>query len=383
MKVLFDASSMALSGYHRGGVYMYGLRLLQELPAALRHEDQLALYFNFFRGHHREGMKDFHQRSGVQESHLCRIPPQLLRKLSIPVEWSGTKHDVFHGPADLLPAKSRGARVVTIHDLAFLRAPEGLPADWLAERAATVPAAARSADMVITVSEFSRQDIVNMLHIPAERTAVVYHGISEGLVPVTDPGAADARLKDRYGITPGFLLYLGTLQPNKNIEGLCEAYQLMRGRGFQAPLVLAGAKGWLFEEMWARIVERGHDQGVLRTGFVDQEDIPLLYGRCSAFALVSFLEGFGIPVIEAMACGAPVVAADACSLTEVTADAGLLVDPHEPEAIAAALEKAATPGREREELIRRGLAHAATFTWQKTAEGHVEAYRKAMEVRGA
>jgi glycosyltransferase involved in cell wall biosynthesis len=380
MKILFDASSMALSGYHRGGVYMYGLRLLQELPAALGPEDELALYFNFVRGHHLDGARDFVERSGVGAHRICRLPPQLLRKLKVPVEWTGGRHDVFHGPADLLPARSRGARVVTIHDLAFLRAPEGLPTDWLAERAATVPPAARSADMVVTVSEFSRRDIVDKLGVPEECTAVVYHGISEGLAPLADPDAADARLKNRYGIDPGFLLYLGTMQPNKNIEGLCEAYQLLRGRGFEAPLVLAGAQGWLFDEMWARIVARGHDQGVLRTGFVDQEDIPLLYGRCAAFALVSFLEGFGIPVIEAMACGAPVVAADACSLTEVTADAGLLVDPHDPGAIADALERAATPGPEREDLVRRGLAHAATFTWSQTAAGHVAAYRRAQEL---
>lgn len=383
MKVLFDASSMALSGYHRGGVYMFGLRLLQELPAALNQEDQLALYFNFFRRHHLEGMRDFQHRSGVREAHSCRIPPQLLRKLSIPVEWTATKHDVFHGPADLLPAKSRGARVVNIHDLAFLRAPEGLPQDWLAERGANVPAAAKSADLVITGSEFSRKDIINMLGIPEDRTTVIHHGIAEDMVPVTDPEAADARLQDRYGIAPGFLLYLGTLQPNKNIEGLCEAYQILRRRGFQPPLVLAGAKGWLFDEMWGRIVERGHDQGVLRTGFVDQQDIPLLYGRCAAFALVSFLEGFGIPVIEAMACGAPVVAADACSLTEVAGDAGLLVDPHQPEEIAAALERAATPGSEREDIIRRGFAHTASFTLQNTAQGHVHAYHKAMEIHGS
>jgi len=380
MKILFDASSMALSGYHRGGVYMYGLRLLQELPAALASGDSLALYFNFLRSRHLAGVRDFCKQSGVAEHHVCRLPPQLLRRLKIPVEWTGSKHDVFHGPADLLPAKSHGARVVTIHDLAFLRAPEGLPAGWLAERAATVPAAARSADMVLTVSEFSRRDIVDKLGIPEERTAVVYHGISEGLVPTEDPQAADARLQQRYGIPPGFLLYLGTLQPNKNIEGLCEAYQLLRAQGFEAPLVLAGAKGWLFDEMWARIVARGHDQSVLRIGFVDQEDIPLLYGRCAAFALVSFLEGFGIPVIEAMACGAPVVAADACSLTEVTADAGLLVDPHDAQAIADALLRAVTPGPEREDLMQRGLAHAAKFTWRKTAEGHLAAYRRALEI---
>ena len=178
------------------------------------------------------------------------------------------------------------------------------------------------------------------------------------------------------------MLYLGTLQPNKNIEGLCAAYQEMRRRGFEGQLVLAGAQGWLYDEMWQRIVERGHDANVLLTGFVNDEDISRLYGCCATFALISFLEGFGIPVIEAMACGAPVVAADACSLTEVTAGAGLLVDPNDTQGIADALLIAATPGPQRDDLVRRGLAHAATFTWEKAAKEHVAAYAKALEIAG-
>jgi glycosyltransferase involved in cell wall biosynthesis len=263
--------------------------------------------------------------------------------------------------------------------LAYLRAPEGLPKEWVADHEATVPISCRRAHQIIAVSEFSKTDIVNAFDIDPDRIQVVYHGISEGLHPPTDPEADRAHLAKRYGIDREFILYLGTLQPNKNIEGLCEAFQIMRGRGYSGQLVLAGAKGWIFDEMWARIVARGHDQDVLLTGFVDTEDIPLLYGNCSAFALVSFLEGFGIPVIEAMACGAPVVAANACSLIEVAGPAGLLVDPHDGESIAAGLERTTQPGPERGELIRAGLEWAATFTWEKTAAQHVRAYRLALE----
>jgi glycosyltransferase involved in cell wall biosynthesis len=383
MKILFDATAMALSGYHKGGAYRYGLELLRRLPGVLPPEWTLALYFNFTRRAHRAKMEETCRLAGVAERRVSHVPPQILRALRAPAEWTGGAHGLFHGPFDLVPPTRRAARVVTIHDLAFLRAPEGLPAAWIADRARTVPPSARRAHRVITVSEFSRRDIVERLGVAAERVAAIHHGIGPEFAPARDRAADLARLASRYGVRPGFLLYLGTLQPNKNIEGLCAAYQLLRAEGFPGQLVLAGAPGWLFDEMWARIAARGHDAGVLRTGFVDEEDIPRLYRSCEAFALVSFLEGFGIPVIEAMACGVPVVAADACSLPEVCGDAGLLVDPRDPAAIAAGLRRAAAPGAERERLISRGRAWAARFTWERSASAHARVYREAAEEAGA
>ncbi|KAA3607536.1 MAG: glycosyltransferase family 1 protein [Planctomycetota bacterium] len=384
MRILFDATALALTGYHKGGAYRYGVELLRHLPGPLAEfdsETELKLYFNFFRRHHLPRMEETVALAGHPPYVFSRIHPKLLRAMRAPVEWTGGNHDVFHGPFDRIPPSRRSARVVTIHDLAFLRSPEGLPADWVAELNATVPVSARRAHRVITVSEFSRMDIVNRLGIDPERVEAIYHGIPEGLKPPADPEADLKRLKERYDIDPGYLLYLGTLQPNKNIEGLCSAFQRLRKDGFSGQLVLAGSKGWLYQEMWQRIVARGEDLGVLQTGFVDEEDIPRLYGNCAAFCLVSFLEGFGIPVIEAMACGAPVVAADACSLPEVGGEAAILVQPRDPEAIADGILKAATPGPERDALVQAGLARAATFTWESSAKAHLKAYKRAMESR--
>lgn len=379
MRILFDATSMAFSGYHKAGAYRYLLELLRHLPGVAPPEWELELYFNFMRGEHIPRMHEARRETGIDCHKLCRIPPQLLRAVNAPIEWSAGKCALFHGPFDVVPNSRRAARVTTIHDLAFLRAPEGLPQEWAAERARVVPPSARRAHRIVTVSEFSKRDIVEQLQIAPEKVRAIHHGISDGIAPPQDPQADLARLKQRYGIAPGFLLYLGTLQPNKNIEGLCAAYQRLRARGFEGQLVLAGAQGWKYEEMMGRIARRGDDAGVLLTGFVDEEDIPRLYGNCAAFALVSFLEGFGIPVIEAMASGAPVVAADACSLTEVVADGGLLVDPLDVDAIADALERAATPGAERDALIAAGTARATHFTWERSAREHAEVYRAAME----
>ena len=383
MKVLFDATAMALTGYHKGGAYRYGLELLRRLPAAAPPDWEFVLYYNFFRSAHLAKMEETCRTAGISRRVVARIPSQLLQAARGPVEWLAGRHDLFHGPFDVIPRTRRAARVVTIHDLAFLRAPEGLPSSWIADRMRSVPASARRAHRVITVSEFSRRDIVARLGIPENRVAAIHHGIGPEFAPALDRAADLARLRGRYQINPGFLLYLGTLQPNKNVEGLCAAFQILRREGFDGQLVLAGAPGWLFDEMWARISARGDDRGVIRTGFVDDEDIPRLYRSCDAFALVSFLEGFGIPVIEAMACGAPVVAADACSLPEVAGDAGILVDPHDPESIAAGLRGAILHGPAREQRVAHGRSWAARFTWETSARAHVAVYAEALEEAAA
>lgn len=380
-RLVFDATALALQGYTKGGAYRYGIELLKRLPAALPADWELCAYFNFFRRGHGARMHETLHKTGVRAHRLSRVHPRLLRALRLPAEWTAGACDVFHGPFDRVPPTRRAARVVTIHDLAFLRAPEGLPAAWVEELRATVPPAARRAHRVLTVSEFSRRDIVERLQIAPERVQAIYHGIPDGYEPPADPQADARRLQQRYGVEPGYLLYLGTLQPNKNLEHLCAAFQILRRRGFPGQLVLAGAPGWLYAEMWARIQARGDDRGVLQTGFVDDEDIRRLYGNCAAFALVSRLEGFGIPVIEAMACGAPVVAADACSLPEVAGGAAVIVDPDDPEAIAGGLERAAAPGPERAARIERGLAHARRFTWENSARAHAAAYQRALEDR--
>ncbi len=383
MRLLFDATAMALTGYHKGGAYRYGMELLRRLPLASPPDWEIVLYFNFTRRAHRAKMEETCRLAGIERRAVSRVPPQLLRALRAPAEWTGGRHDLFHGPFDIVPPTRRAARVVTIHDLAFLRAPQGLPAAWIADRARSVPASARRAHRVITVSEFSRRDIVERLGVPEERVVAIHHGIGPEFAPAQAREADLARLAARYGVQPGYLLYLGTLQPNKNVEGLCAAFQILRREGFGGQLVLAGAPGWLFDEMWARVAARGDDAGVVRTGFVDEEDIPRLYRTCETFALVSFLEGFGIPVIEAMACGAPVVAADACSLPEVAGDAGILVDPAQPEAIAAGLRSGLARGPERERRIARGRAWAARFTWDASARAHARVYREAAEEAAA
>jgi len=378
MKILLDATPLALTGFLKGGMFRYCLELARHLPAVLPPEGGLKLYFNFFQARHKARMEEVLRGLGNPDSVLSRLHPRLLELLHAPVEWTAGPHDLFHGPFDRLRPTRRSARVVTIHDLAFLRAPEGLPPAMVAELGRVVPRAVKAAHRILTVSEYSRADLIERLGVDPERVEAIPHGVGPEYRPPSDPEADGARLRGRYGIQPGHLLYLGTLQPNKNLERLCQAFQKLRRRGFSGQLVLAGARGWLFDAMWARIAARGDDQGVLLPGFVKEEDIPRLYGSARAFVLVSLLEGFGIPLLEAMACGAPVVAARACSLPEVAGGAAVLVDPLDPESTAAGIETALDPGG-RPARIEAGLRRAAGFRWEETARRHLAAYRRARE----
>ncbi|MCH2112120.1 MAG: glycosyltransferase family 4 protein [Planctomycetes bacterium] len=379
MRLVIDASAMALRQSMKAGIYRYGKQLLTHLPEALPEGWELNTFFHFFRQRHVAGMKETIAQCGDLPNICSRVHPSLTKLFRVPTESLCGPMDLLHGPFDRVGATRKAARVVSIHDLAFLRAPAGLPRKWVEELKHTVPQSAKRAHAILTASEFSKSDIVEWLRVPAERVHVVPHGVTEGLRPPADSVLDQKRLLQRYDIQPGYILYLGTLQPNKNIENLCSAFQHLRRGGFRGQLVLAGREGWLFESMWKQIHDRGDDENVIRTGFVEEEDIPRLYGSCACFALVSVLEGFGIPIIEAMACGAPVVVADSCSLPEVAGGAGVLADPWNPKSIAEALEEAMASGEEQTKRKKLGFERAARFTWNQSAQGHVAMYRAALE----
>ncbi|MBL7009563.1 MAG: glycosyltransferase, partial [Planctomycetes bacterium] len=219
MKVLVEATPLALQSYTKGGAYRYGLELLRHLPAAMPADWRLSLFFHFFRGRHLARMREALRLTGIPEHELCRWHPRLTRALKWPVERLAGDHDLFHGPYDRLPPTRRAAGVVTVHDLAFLRSPEGLPRAWIDELTATVPPSVRRADRVVTVSEFTKQDLVARIGVDPDKVHPIHHGIGPELRPPADPEADAGLLRSRYGLEPGYLLYLGTLQPNKNIEG--------------------------------------------------------------------------------------------------------------------------------------------------------------------
>ncbi len=261
--------------------------------------------------------------------------------------------DLLYCPANLAPLASRRNAVV-IHDLAALAHPEWYGRTYGAWQRVVLPVVARRARLVLTVSSFAQGEIVERLGIPEGSVAVVSNGVSDAFSPSADPGPARAAL----GLDRPYVLTLATRSARKNLAVLGEAAAALRPHGIE--LVSAGGgRGYLRGG--------GHPPG-RQLGYVHEHLLPGLYAGARACAMPSLYEGFGLPCLEAMACGTPVVASDRAALPETCGDAALLADPHDPDAFAAAVVRAATDEAERNRLIAAGRARAATFTWRRTAE---------------
>ncbi|MBN1933435.1 MAG: glycosyltransferase family 4 protein, partial [Anaerolineae bacterium] len=222
----------------------------------------------------------------------------------------------------------------------------------------------RAAAHLIADSQATQDDLVRFYHADPARITVVHLGIDGGFRPMQDP-AATAAVKAQYGIDGPYLLYLGTLQPRKNLSRLIQSFA--RVPLGEIKLVLAGKRGWLAEDLRAQAEAAGVGARVVLPGFVDDADRPALYSGASLFVMPSLYEGFCFPVLEAMACGTPVACSNTSSLPEVVGDAALLFDPTDMEAMTAAITQVLDNATLRAQLIRRGLERSATFTWERCA----------------
>jgi glycosyltransferase involved in cell wall biosynthesis len=287
------------------------------------------------------------------------------------VEWLMGDLDLFHGPDFVLPPLSPSTRaVVTIHDLSFIHFPHCFEPALLKYLNAAVPRSARRADWILADSENTRRDVIELLDVPGHKIAVLYPGVEPRFGPLVDKGILST-VRAKYDLPQDFVLAVGTVQPRKNYVRLVEAVNRLDA---DVHLVIGGGRGWLYQELLDRIQALDLADRVHLIGYVADEDLPALYNLAQAFAQPSLYEGFGIPILEAMACGVPVVAADNSSLPEAAGDAGLLVDAEDSEALAHALYRALSDSQQRGRMIDRGRAWASQFTWQRAAEALYNTY---------
>jgi glycosyltransferase involved in cell wall biosynthesis len=378
MHVAINAQLVSFSeSYRNAGVSRYTHRLIEGLarrPATTR--------YSVFVPQH-DGVRDGQFGGSAVELVPARWPtvrPQqriLWEQLALPGLLHRMRVDVFHSPVNVLPERLPCPAVVTIHDLAFLAYPQYFrPGRRLYQRIFTARSV-RAATRVIAVSESTKRDIVARLGIAPEKVHVVYPAIDARFQPTADPDRL-AAFRNTHGLPARFLLYLGTLEPRKNLLTLLEAYALLRAREEATPpLVLAGAKGWYYQDLFARARILGLERAITFAGYVRDEDQPLWYAAAELFIYPSLFEGFGLPVAEALACGTPVVTSNVSSLPEAAGDVAMKVDPHQPAALAHAMQNVLLGDDTRRLMAARGPAWASRFTVERMAAGCEAVYAEA------
>ncbi len=293
-------------------------------------------------------------------------------KLPLPVEWLVGPVGLFHSPDFTLPPTRRETRtLVTVHDLSFMRLPHCFAPTLLDYLNANVPAAIRRADRVLADSESTRCDVIELFGLPEARVQTVLSGVESRFRPIRDMGYLES-IRHKYGLPKRFILSLGTIQPRKNYGTLIQALPHLRVADIS--LVIVGGKGWLYEGLFEQAEALQASGRVLFPGFVDDADLPALYNLAEVFALASLYEGFGLPPLEAMACGAPVAVSNNSSLPEVVGDAGLLLNAQDVDAWVDALDRLLSDAGLWQTLSERGQQRAAQFTWHKAARGLLAAY---------
>ena len=301
--------------------------------------------------------------------------------LPIPAEVAFGRADVLHGPDFILPPALGVPRVVTIHDLAFLTNPECAEPNLVEYLRAVVPRSLQRADRIIAVSQRTADDLVERLRVPRDKIHVIHLGIDRAFTSAHD-SEAERRLRERLGITQPFILAVGTIEPRKNYRSLIAAFAKATREPNGPPLmVIAGRTGWLYDGAFQAVDDFDVRKRVVFLDFIPDEDLPTLYQAATALAMPSIYEGFGIPIIEAMASGTPVICSDAGPLPEVAGDAALIVPVSSLDALADALYRVATDASLRRSLTDRGLARAQRFSWTEAARAHLTVYREVARKR--
>lgn len=347
---------------NRVGVNEYACGLivaLEKLPEAKKHE-----FVIYLKGQPLPNMPK--AREGWRYEVLPGGSFWIIRQLMFHLWFSKKRPDVFFSPSHYAPFFLPIPMVVSIMDLGYLRFPEQFKKYDFYQLKYWGLWSMRIAKKIIAISESTKHEILEHYQWSRGKVEVTYPGYDEDKFKNQNSKFKIEQIKKKYGITGDYILFLSTLKPSKNVEGLLEAFRslLAKKEALELKLVIAGKKGWLFNTIFEKVKELGLDNFVIFTDFVPEEDKPALLAGAKVFVSPSFWEGFGLHVLEAMALGVPVVASNVGSLPEVIGDAGVLVDPKNPQDIAFGIKKAI---KDYNKFSKAGLLQAKKFSWEKTA----------------
>ncbi len=304
----------------------------------------------------------------------------------LPAAAARARLDLLHCPVNVRPILCPCPAVVTVHDVIFLRYPQAFRPSRRRYLAAMTGFSSRHAACVITVSEATRRDVIKFFRVPPSKVATIHNGVGEQFRPLPAQRVAD--FKRGKGLADcRVLLYIGTLEPRKNIPLLIRAFgQLVDSPQFSdCVLLIGGSKGWYYDDIYATAEKLGlvHNGRVRFLGRLPDDELPLWYNTAAAFAYPSLYEGFGLPVLEAMACGTPALAANTSAFPEVVGEAGILLDPSDEKAWHDALASVLTDDGQRQRLSALGLAQATRFSWQRAAEETARIYDRVLAKNGS
>lgn len=368
MRIGIDAR---LNAYREGGIAEYTRRLIESLAALDTTSD--------YRIVHHAGSAvsliptaNFHRVNAYTPCH------HRIERVALSAEIVRLRLDLLHSP-DFIPPRFGAKRtVITVHDLNFIYYPQFQTPDSLRYYNGNIQAAVEKADHILADSQATKDDLGNLLHVPADKVTVHMLGVN----PIFQPLPTDAvtAVKERLGLPSTYLLFVGTFEPRKNLPGLLDAYCALGDSLTDAPpLVIAGRRGWLYEWIFQKVTELRLDKSVIWLEDPSFADLPAVYNGAAALVLPSFYEGFGLTALEAMACGTPTVVSNRGSLPEVVGDVGLMIDPDQPDSLVDGLRRILTESDLRSRSREAGIARAKQFTWSRTAEIVLSVYRRVLE----
>lgn len=371
MHIAINAHLLAHTrSFRRAGVSHYVEQLLYHL-AQVDQSNTYTIYTT--RGIDADALK-LPPRFRVRSSHFPTINPRVRipwEQVVAPFLVAMQQASLFHGVLNVAPLACPVPTVITIHDLAFIRFPETFRSYNRTYLDFATRLSAKRASRILAVSEHTRQEVIGLLGVPADRVIVTHDAARDHFVPPAPSQLEEFRM--RKGLPAKFILYVGTLEPRKNLVTLLEAYHKVR-QVEDVPLIIGGGKGWLYKPFFKRLEELQLKEHIHFAGYIEEEELPLWYAAARAFVFPSIYEGFGMPPLEAMSCGTPVITSQASSLPEVVGDAGLTVHPTDVDGLAQAIVDVVRDDDLHATLRKKGLQQAQRFSWRTMAEQTLQAY---------